>query len=485
MKRSSFGSVYLRFNLSHFILWLVSILVISLFIGYALYSTSFWQIEQHLNTLAYISSHLLEDNMLTLSQNAASPEILAEDLEPVFHNETTTEWTIFNPQGAPIINSRQGTLSNAAASTNPEIGEALTNESGKSQRTRENSVGQFTLYLATRIEKDGQVLGVVRLECSLYPALQAVRKSIILFFILVGIITIMIGGLSMFTAKSLTKPIEAITRTADLIANGDLDARVEISEKSPEIAYLGEAFNKMAERLKIHVSELRSFVANASHELRTPLTVIKLRIEALRNGAMEEPKIANRFLAEVESEVDRLSRLVGDMLDLSRIEAGLNPSQSGLVDLGNIICDVRDTMKVRAERANIQIVCDVAEGLPPVIGIEDQLRRMLYNLVDNAIKYTTRGGRVEVTCRLSDQLGKLLLTIKDTGFGISNEQLPHIFERFYRVEATRPRYGPPQGSGLGLSIAKSIVDIHGGMIWATSELGKGTTFFIELPAAKA
>lgn len=449
-----------------------------------MYSTSFWQLEKHLNTLVDIASHLLPSNMHAYQQETIDSKSLISDMELVLANETNLEWTIFNLQGIPILNSSQGVLLNATPGNDPEIAEALSGETGKSQKTRQNAQGQNTLYLAARIEKDTQPLGVVRLEYPLYSAMQAGRTSIILFFVLVGSISIAIGGLSLLTARNLTKPIEAITKTADQIASGDLDARVNISEKSPEMAYLGNAFNQMAERLKIQMTELRSFVSNASHELRTPLTVIKLRIEALRNGAMDEPEVANRFLAEVESEVDRLSRMVGDMLDLSRIEAGLSTCQPALVDMANIIYDVRDTMKVRAERANIVLNCQIEKGLPPIMGVEDQLRRMLYNLVDNAIKYTTRGGSVEMSLYKGETPGKILLTIKDTGFGISPEKLPHIFERFFRVEATRPRYGPPQGSGLGLSISKSIVEIHGGKIWATSELGKGTTFFIELPTYK-
>lgn len=351
-----------------------------------MYSTSFWQLEKHLNTLVDIASHLLPSNMHAYQQETIDSKSLISDMELVLANETNLEWTIFNLQGIPILNSSQGVLLNATPGNDPEIAEALSGETGKSQKTRQNAQGQNTLYLAARIEKDTQPLGVVRLEYPLYSAMQAGRTSIILFFVLVGSISIAIGGLSLLTARNLTKPIEAITKTADQIASGDLDARVNISEKSPEMAYLGNAFNQMAERLKIQMTELRSFVSNASHELRTPLTVIKLRIEALRNGAMDEPEVANRFLAEVESEVDRLSRMVGDMLDLSRIEAGLSTCQPALVDMANIIYDVRDTMKVRAERANIVLNCQIEKGLPPIMGVEDQLRRMLYNLVDNAIK---------------------------------------------------------------------------------------------------
>ncbi|MBN1537943.1 MAG: HAMP domain-containing histidine kinase [Anaerolineales bacterium] len=483
MKRS-FGSVYLRFNLSHLIFWMVSILVISIFIGYALYSTSFWQTQNHLNTLADIASQLLPSDLLDYQHNAGNTELLAAHMDLVFANEPNLQWVIFSPQGDLIISSYQNTSIDTSPIFDPEFEEALTSSSGKSQKTSQNAESQTTLYQSIRIEKDGQVLGILRLAYSLYSPLQAARTSIILFFILVGSISIVVGSLSLITARNLTIPIDAITQMADQIAHGDLEARVEISKKSPEMAYLGQAFNQMAERLKVQVTELRSFVANASHELRTPLTVIKLRIEALRTGAMDEPEVANRFLAEVESEVDRLSRMVGDMLDLSRIEAGLTASQRTLVDMAGIFQDVKDTMKVRAERAGLELICHVQQGLLPVIGVEDQLRRMVYNLIDNAIKYTSRGGKVELNLCASLDPDKILLSIKDTGFGITPEQLPHIFERFFRVEATRPRYGPPQGSGLGLSIAKSIVEIHGGKIWANSAVGKGTTFFIELPVIK-
>ena len=288
-----------------------------------------------------------------------------------------------------------------------------------------------------------------------------------------------------YLARNLAVPISHLTETAESLARGELGARVNSPEVPVELNRLAKSFNIMAERLQAYVHELRSFVANASHELRTPLTSIKLRVESLRDGALDDPSVADRFLAEIESEVDRLSCMVNEMLDLSRIEVGLTEEQRVPVRLAQIVEDVYATFLARTQRAEIEFTRRVDASVHPVIGDEEQLRRMLYNLVDNAIKYTPHNGQVEIVLeRLGkEQLSRLV--IRDSGFGITEKQLPHIFERFYRVEATRPRYGPPQGTGLGLAIAKSIVENHGGTISVSSQVGVGTTFVVDFPASEA
>jgi two-component system sensor histidine kinase VicK len=238
----------------------------------------------------------------------------------------------------------------------------------------------------------------------------------------------------------------------------------------------------MAGRLQDHVDELRAFVANASHELRTPLTVVKLRAEALRDGALEDTSVAVQFLEEIESEVDRLGRMVNDLLDLSRMEAGLGSQKRSPVNMGTVATDVFETFSIRSNKAGINLSLDLEPDIPLMMGNEDQLRRVLYNFVENAIKYTPRGGRVELILRAGRKGKTIRVLVRDSGPGISAVDLPHIFERFYRVEATRPRYGTSKGSGLGLAIAKSIIENHGGKIGVSSQLGKGSTFWVELPA---
>lgn len=267
---------------------------------------------------------------------------------------------------------------------------------------------------------------------------------------------------------------------------------VQVRQPSPDQAYppdssVGErkpnpqALHVQPKQSNEEMMELRNFVANASHELRTPLTTLKLRVEALREGALEERELADKFLREMESEIDHLSQLVNDMLDLSRIEATRDEIPHSEVDLKRVIAEVCAAFHVRAEKSNIQIQIEAEEAVAPISGVEEQIRRLIYNLIDNAIKYTPNGGWVKVRLYQQPVSHHLILEVQDNGFGIPPYYLPHIFERFYRAEATRPRYGTTRGSGLGLAIVKAIVDAHGGQITVQSEVGKGTLFRIEFP----
>lgn len=251
-----------------------------------------------------------------------------------------------------------------------------------------------------------------------------------------------------------------------------------------EIQNIIHSFNLLIQNVETRLEEMRNFVAISNHELRTPLTAIKLRVEALREGALDDPEVAGRFLEEVELEIDRLSKMVSDQLDLTRIEAGMSYSPAIRLDFAQIVQEVCAAFVVRANGAGIELKWALDEDLPKVTGIEEQLRRVVYNLVDNAIKYTSNGGRVSVHLASMDRRAGLRLAVKDSGYGISPAELPHVFERFYRVEATRPHYATSRGSGLGLAIAKTIVERHTGKIRANSEIGRGSEFIVELPAAQ-
>jgi len=466
--------------LSHLLVSLISIALISIYAAGVLYQAGRAQVEKQYTDLGIAAANELVEPL----RQYTADQVTLETLEALLHRRldryAELHYTLFQPSGNPLID-KSGVMPSTAE---PEIRQALQNDSGKVSWIGTDAQGSRRLYLAVRLTDGEQALGILRLDVPLSLALDASRRSLGLLIATALVVALTMSGVGFFLARSIAEPIQNITLASERLAQGELGARVEAPTVPYELDRLAKTFNSMADRLQLLVSELRSFVANASHELRTPLTAIKLRVEALRSGALEDPPVSERFLAEIESEVDRLSKMVSDLLDLSRIESGLDTSKKTTLDLGGVVADVYETFSVRAERAGVEMKMEIQPDVPAVLGNEDQLRRMLYNLVDNAIKYTHRGGQVILGLQTGQTPDTLLLTVKDTGFGIAAAQLPHVFERFYRVEATRPRYGPSQGSGLGLSISKSIAEAHGGKIGVESQVGKGSTFWVELPAHK-
>jgi signal transduction histidine kinase len=339
------------------------------------------------------------------------------------------------------------------------------------------------MYVAVLIQREIEVTGILRLGLLMEPTMQEARRSL---WILLGAALLITSGVGLFgwmLANNLARPIQVLTHAAEHMERGDLSVRVKPSGPQ-EMQRLAQAFNSMAKRLETNVNELRTFVANASHELRTPLTVVKLRTEALSDGALEEPDVAGRFLSEIGTEVDRLVRMVNDLLDLSRMEAGMDGDQRSKLNLSTIANDVYETFKMRAAKADVELCMEIEPGLPSIEGDEDQIRRVFYNLVENAIKFTPKGGRIDMLLYPAPIEHAVRVMVRDNGPGIAPDHLPHVFERFYRAEQTSPP-GTVRGSGLGLAIAKSIVEAHGGAIGVSSQPGSGTSFWADLPAEES
>lgn len=475
-------TLHARLIFSHLLVALASVILMSAFAGRFIFSSARSQFEHHFEDLAFAASNDLEQPLHNLLIGEGSDGNVKAVLSRILVDDPGVIYTIFLPDGEPLISNSSKPTSRVDSASAPEVFQAMQTKLGEGERVRMNANGKQIHYLAIQINHESQIYGVLRLEVPVQPALASAWRSLAFLLLTDLVVVLGVGVVGSLFARNLARPIEGLTHTAEHLSRGNLSARAVIPDTPQELNRLAESFNAMADRLQTHVNELRSFVANASHELRTPLTSVKLRVEALRNGALDEPIVTDRFLAEIESEVDRLSHMVNDMLDLSRIEAGLASSQRSVLDLSTIVGEVSETFRARAERAGVNLECHIDPKIPPILGNEDQLRRMLYNLVDNAIKYTSRDGRVDLYLQNSGRGNVVRLMVKDTGFGISAVDLPHVFERFYRVEATRPRFGPPHGSGLGLPIARSIVETHGGKIGVVSEVGQGSTFWVELPA---
>jgi two-component system phosphate regulon sensor histidine kinase PhoR len=294
-------------------------------------------------------------------------------------------------------------------------------------------------------------------------------------------------------ANQLLEPVQALTEAAREMAAGDLDRRIAV-DTTDELGAMGRAFNQMADRITGMLAQQRAFVANASHELRTPLSSIKLWIEALLSGAKDDPELASRFLNEIAQQADRLSHMVEELLGLSRLESGLVSTERIPTALPAFIRSVIAELTPQFDRKGHDVRVDVLESLPKVPLDRDQIMQVLINLLDNALKYTPPGGQIRV---LADWYSGderqsegpvavhplwVRISVSDSGPGIAESDLPHIFERFYR--SAEARSGDTKGAGLGLAIVRCIIETHhGGRVWAESDgvPGQGTTIRFVLP----
>ncbi|MDD5095052.1 MAG: ATP-binding protein [Dehalococcoidia bacterium] len=221
----------------------------------------------------------------------------------------------------------------------------------------------------------------------------------------------------------------------------------------------------------------RDFVANVSHELRTPIASLKALNETLQDGAIDDPAVAKDFLARMNTEVDRLAQMVQELGELSRIESGQMQIQKRPFDIAEVTRSAAARMETPAVRAGLTLSADIAPNLPQALGDRDRIEQVLINLLHNAIKFTPPGGRIDISAR--SEGNDIMVSVSDTGAGISTQDLPRIFERFYKVDKARSG----GGTGLGLAIAKHIIQAHGGEIWAQSAEGKGSIFSFRLPQA--
>jgi heavy metal sensor kinase len=290
-----------------------------------------------------------------------------------------------------------------------------------------------------------------------------------------GVVLSSLGGA--FLARQALRPIDTITHTAIAITNADdLSRRIPAPRAGDEVGRLANTFNRMLERLEKLFRAQQRFTADISHELRTPLTTIRGNVDLMRRIRV----VDDASLDAIQGETDRMTRMVGDLLLLAQADAGL-PMRREPVSLDTLMLEVYRQLRVIANGVNVTIG---EEDAVTVVGDPDRLKQLIINLADNAIRYTPPGGQVRLSLKRVD--GWAQLCVSDSGPGIPPEHLPHIFERFYRVDKARSRRetgAVSGGAGLGLSIAQWIAQSHGGQIDVQSETGKGTRFTVRLPEA--
>lgn len=499
--------------------FLAVLALLMLIVGRIVYSAQFASAENHLELIAFLTANAVEEPLSSLSaefreytrrqqtEHSAggdhdgdehnggplpAPPLEASFLQHLqllaerYAADTHTRISILDTRGRVLVDSRYSPTTVQNQFDQPEVQAALSGRERQSVRLDPLS-GEQTLYVAAPIQEGATIHGIVQLSQPRAGVMAGIY-AVLLRLTLIGALALLAATVAGYwIGRRLLRPVFAVERAAIAIGQGDFDQSVPV-ETTDELGALAQAFNVMTRQVRQFIEQQRLFIANASHELRTPLTNIKLRSEALLTGGKDDPTVLDRYLSEIDREADRLARLANLLLDLAQLEEGgtiLAPPTAPIA-VEPVVGELVESMRWRAAQADLQLKLAQAAPDARIAVRPEHLETILNNLLDNAIKYTPAGGAVNIT--LATQDDKCRLLIADTGPGIPPEDLPHIFERFYRVDKARSRRadlraGSGTGAGLGLSIVKMLVEGSGGRVWAESEYGQGVTFVVEFPLA--
>jgi len=352
----------------------------------------------------------------------------------------------------------------------------------------QSPAGENLLYIGVQVtvQQDAAAVQRAHLLILAAPARDswAFLRELLSGFMWAGLVTLVVAAiLALILTRSLSAPIKKIAAAAHTIAGGDYDQQLNIDYPA-EMKEVAFSFNQMAREVKQSRQSMRDFVANVSHELKTPLTSIQGFADAILDGAAGGEEGQRRAAGVIRDESTRMSRMVEQLLDLSKIESGQIAMARHPVQVDQILQACVEKLSLAAREKGVQLGCD-CPSLPPLMGDGDRLAQVFTNLLDNALKHTPAGGKVSAAARVASEMTGgaearfVEVTVMDTGSGIPAGELDRVFERFYQVDKSRAR--ARGGAGLGLAISRSIVEAHGGRIWAESVEGLGSRFVVRMP----
>jgi signal transduction histidine kinase len=435
------------------------------------------------NTLQQQSS----SNLSLQTQNVVAPsgEFPVEELDLTTLADATfqlssqldTRIRIVDTQGVVLVDSlleSQG----EDLSSEPLVAQALAGEYASPSAP---AGATQAMHIAVPVLVEGKLVGAVYLSQSLRDVTAVMRDLRLRWLLATAIALGLSGAVGLFLSGAISRPLRRLTAAAGAVAEGELDQQVPVRTED-ELGRLSQAFNEMTARLRAARQVQVDFVANVSHELRTPLTAIKGLVETLRDGAVDDTDVRDRFLETVEDETDRLIRLVNDLLILSRADSDALNLQRESVDLGELAEATVQRLVPWASEQEITLRVSVCPDTPFALADADRLEQVLVNLLDNAIKFSRPGS--SVTVEVAAVPGPMVqVQVRDEGMGIPSEALSRIGERFYRADRARSR--TEGGSGLGLAIARALVEAHGGCLWVESEEGQGAVVTFAVPSAQS
>jgi len=451
-------------------LWYTAILLgILVVIGGLSYSLLRRSLVQDLDTSLRAVADVIRDTPSTVPELTSTEALLRDLLGPDFHDKF---FQLMDPEGHPGAHST-GLRDRLPLSPEARQRAAAGDETYETVRL---SQGTRVRLLTMPVEQGDRLVRLVQVGMPLERAERALGRYLETLFVLIPLGVGLAAAGGAVVARRALKPVDEMSRTARRITGEDLGRRLPVHGTGDELDHLAGTLNAMLERLEAAFTQVRRFAADAAHELRTPLTALKGGIEvALR--ADRPPDEYRRVLVSSLEEVERLVRLAEDLLLLSRFSAGAL-SAPGRLELEPLLDEVREVGERLACPRGVSVHL-VARGAIAVRGDAAALRRAVLNLVENAVKYTAPGGRVELSLRSAD--GSAAIAVRDTGVGMDPAEAARVFEPFVRLDEARAR--DTGGAGLGLAIVRSIVLAHGGTLSVESAPGVGSTFTIRLPLA--
>ena len=387
-----------------------------------------------------------------------------------FEEKNKMELMAPNEKGQVTITS-SGFQGSDGGMSFPDFRTAMTSADGLGQHEGKQN-GEHIISIAKKVPMVSEELAAIRLVVSLEYVDKQILIAILLIFLLGLTIIVFVVISSLYFIGSILTPLSAVSNTAKQIAQGDFHTRLE-KQNDDEIGDLVDVINHMAGELANAEKVKNDFISSVSHELRTPLTAIKGWGETLRDAGAGDQQLVQKGMQVILGETERLSSMVEELLDFSRMQSGRLSLMMNRMDLVAELSEAVLMFTERAKREGQNIVYEEPEYFLMVVGDKNRLRQVFVNILDNALKYSDSGDTVTVEAKEEDGFG--VITIADTGVGIRAEDLPNVKAKFYKANSTR------RGSGIGLAVADEIINLHGGRLDIDSVEGRGTTVTIRLP----
>jgi len=397
-----------------------------------------------------------------------------------YSREIQTRIQVLSPAGIVLTDSSTNAEINADLSKRHEVAEAMAGRlHARFKMTADRSYMYY--YVARPIKKDNTVCGVAYLSRHTSPIIRTV-KNIFSFQMTITVIAMVAGiVLASILAHTITSRLRKLTAATTAFAKGSSSLDVKVRGRD-EVAELATSINAMAEEIRRTNTYNREFISTVMHELKMPITAIKGAAELLEQGAINKEAARDKFLSNIRFEAERMTRMVLELNELTKLDMEIPHSQKEKVDYCSCVREIVERFETTLEPEHPQIKVSLPAKTISAMILPGRIEQVICNLLGNAVRYTPPGGSIEVT--VSEGPDKTVVTaVRDNGCGISQSNLPKVFDRFFTTE---PKDRPKDyGSGLGLAIAKTIVESHHGRIWVESASGQGTTFYFTLPATNA